>query len=242
MVQNQNSYSFFTGLRDGLPIGLAYLSVSFGFGMTAISLGLRVLEAFFMSMTNLTAAGQVAGVTVIAAAGSLFEVALTQVIINLRYSLMGITLTQKLDASCTTRRRLLMSFGVTDEIFAMTISQKTLSATYYYGMMLAPWIGWSVGTLLGALMGQVLPEALRASLGILIYAMFVSLMMPPVKKSRAVLLVVILAMIFSTCIAYIPFLSFITEGFSIIISSVLAASLVALISPVPAEEEERNET
>ncbi len=239
MSQNHQSSGFFAGLRDGVPIGLAYLSVSFGFGITAVSLGLTVLESLLISMSNLTSAGQVAGITVIAAAGGILEMILTQLVINLRYSLMGITLTQRMDAGCTTRRRLLMSFGLTDEIFALAVSKPSISSSYYYGLMVTPWLGWSTGTLLGALMGQILPDSLRSALGILIYAMFLSIMIPVAKKSRSILAVTLLAMIFSTCIAYIPLLSFITEGFSIIISSVLAAALVALVCP---EQEKEGQT
>jgi len=142
MTQGISPYRYREGLKDGLPIGLGYLSVSFGFGITAVGEGLRILEALLISMTNLTSAGQVAGVTVIVAAGTLLEMMLTQLVINLRYSLMGITLTQRLDARCTTPRRMLMSFGMTDEIFAVAVSKPhPVGPTYFYGLMTLPYIG-----------------------------------------------------------------------------------------------------
>ena len=233
MPQNISPYRYRHGLRDGLPIGLGYLSVSFGFGISAVGEGLRVLEALIMSMTNLTSAGQVAGVTVIVAAGTLFEMILTQLVINLRYSLMGITLTQRLDARCTTPRRMLMSFGLTDEIFAVAVSKPyPVGPSYFYGLMTLPYIGWAGGTLLGALAGQILPTELRMSMGIMIYAMFVAIVLPPAKKEHGVALVVMLAAALSCCVRFLPFLQWISGGFSIIICAVIAAAVMAIVKPI----------
>jgi predicted branched-subunit amino acid permease len=237
-MSHTSPYRYFDGLRDGLPIGLGYLSVSFGFGITAVGEGLRFLEALLISMTNLTSAGQVAGVTVIVAAGTILEMILTQLVINLRYSLMGITLTQRLDRRCTTPHRLLMSFGMTDEIFAVAASKPyPVGPSYFYGLMTLPYIGWAGGTLLGALAGQILPESIRVAMGIMIYAMFVAIILPPMKKDRGVLGVVILAALLSCAVAYLPFLQWISEGFSIIICAVVAAVVMAVLRPIPDEEE-----
>lgn len=239
MPRNISPYRYRDGLRDGLPIGLGYLSVSFGFGISAVGEGLRVLEALIISMTNLTSAGQLAGVTVIVAAGTLLEMMLTQFVINLRYSLMGITLTQRLDGRCNTPNRLLMSFGLTDEIFAVAASKPMpVGPSYFYGLMTLPYVGWAGGTLLGALAGQILPEQLRAALGIMIYAMFVAIILPPMKRDRGVLFAVLIAAGLSCCVAFLPFLQWISDGFSIIICAVLAAVIMALIRPVSDEEED----
>lgn len=125
---------FVRGMAHGVPIMLGYLSVSFGFGILAVRLGLPVLGAVAISATNLTSAGQAAGVEIIAAGGTLLEMALTQLVINLRYALMGFSLSQKLDETFTTPHRLLVSFGITDEIYAVAISQpERLTATYMLG-------------------------------------------------------------------------------------------------------------
>ena len=108
---------FKNGLRDGIPIALGYLSVSFGFGILAVGLGLTPAEAVAISASNLTSAGQVAGVDIIAAGGTCLEMVITQLIINIRYSLMGLSLAQKLDKSFHTPQRLLVSYGITDEDF-----------------------------------------------------------------------------------------------------------------------------
>lgn len=237
-MSHTSPYRYFDGLRDGLPIGLGYLSVSFGFGITAVGEGLRFLEALIISMTNLTSAGQVAGVTVIVAAGTILEMILTQFVINLRYSLMGITLTQRLDRRCTTPHRLLMSFGLTDEIFAVAASKPyPVGPSYFYGLMTLPYIGWAGGTLLGALAGQILPETVRVAMGIMIYAMFVAIILPPMKKDRGVLGAVLIAALLSCAVAYLPFLQWISEGFSIIICAVVAAVVMAVLRPIPDEEE-----
>ncbi|MBQ8311392.1 MAG: AzlC family ABC transporter permease [Clostridia bacterium] len=238
VAKNESPYRYLQGLKDGIPIGLGYLSVSFGFGISAVGEGLRVLEALIISMTNLTSAGQVAGVTVIVAGGTLLEMALTQLVINLRYSLMGITLTQRLDDRCHTGHRLLMSFGLTDEIFALAASKPyPVGPSYFYGLMTAPYIGWAGGTLMGALAGSILPENLRAAMGIMIYAMFVAIILPPMKQNRGVLLTVMLAAALSCCMAYIPVLNAVSDGFAIIICAVLAAVVMAVLRPISDGEE-----
>ena len=233
-------YGYKNGFCDGIPIGLGYLSVSFGFGITAVNEGLWLFEAVLISMTNLTSAGQLAGVKVIVALGTLVEMILTQLVINLRYSLMGITLTQRLDQRCTTAARLLMSFGLTDEIFAVSSSKPyPVGPRYFYGLMTAPYIGWSLGTLLGAWAGNILPDQIRGAMGIMIYAMFVAIVLPPMKKNRGVLFAVLLAAVFSCCMYYIPLFSGISAGFAIIISACLAAVLMAVLCPV--EDGERKD-
>ena len=242
MSNRLSPYRYRDGLRDGLPIGLGYLSVSFGFGISAVGEGLRVLEALIISMTNLTSAGQLAGVMVIVTAGTILEMILTQFVINLRYSLMGITLTQRLDKRCNTPNRLIMSFGMTDEIFAVAASKPyPVCPTYFYGLMTLPYVGWAGGTLLGALAGQILPEQFRAALGIMIYAMFVAIILPPMKREKGVLFVVLIAAGLSCCVAFLPFLQWISDGFSIIICAVVAAVIMALLHPIPDEESESTE-
>ena len=147
------------GLRDGFPIGLAYLSVSFGFGISAAAKGIGILPSVIISAVNLTSAGQLAGVDIIAAGGTLIEMMICQFVINLRYCLMGLTLTQKLDETFTTPRRMLCSFFITDEIFAVASSKNGLiSDRYIYGLGTLPWVGWTLGTLLGAILGTNLQE------------------------------------------------------------------------------------
>ena len=229
---------FFKGLCQGIPIALGYLSVAFGFGIMATRAGLSVLQSAGVSISNLTSAGQAAGVGVIAAGGTLIEMALTQIVINLRYSLMGISLSQKLSPNFSTWKRLIAAHGITDEIFAVAVSQKEpLTASFMYGLMSLPIAGWTTGTFLGALFGQILPENITNALGLMLYAMFIAIIVPAAKKEKRVLLCVLLAAAISVFFKFVfPSL---TSGFSIIISACLSAVFCSLVAPVSEEDEEK---
>lgn len=233
-VQN----SFLAGLRDGVPIGLGYLSVSVTFGMMAVSGGLPVWAACAISMTNLTSAGQFAGLTLIFTLGSFLEMALTQLVINLRYALMSLSLSQKMAQNVTIWDRIFISFAVTDEIFAVSMTQKgEVGRRYSYGLMAAPYIGWALGTLCGAVASGFLPPAVRSALSIAIYGMFVAIVVPVARQSRAVLGVVALAVALSCGMHYLPGLRQVSSGFAIILCTLIAAGAGACLAPVREEEE-----
>lgn len=228
---------FFKGARDGIPIFLGYLSVSFGFGILCINLGLSVATAVGISVTNLTSAGQVAGVGIIAAGGTLIEMVLTQIVINLRYSLFAISLSQKLDSSFTTPHRIAASFGITDEIFAVSYAQEgKVKPAYMYGLILTSTFGWVLGTFLGAVLGQVLPASVSAAMGIMLYGMFLAIFIPPARKERGVLVAVVMAALCSILFEYV--LTFVSGGFAVIISALVSAAVCAVLFPVAEEEED----
>ena len=240
--KSSEQLNYKSGLKDGLPIGLGYLSVSFAFGVQASILGIPVLLTALISMTNLTSAGQLAGISVIAAVGTILEIILTQVVINARYFLMSLTLTQKLDKSFNTPARLFCAFGVTDEIFAVASSKKgVIGKRYFSGLMLLPYLGWATGTLLGALAGNILPIELTNALGIALYAMFIAIIVPPSIKSKGVLFAVAVSAIISCCFYYIPIFSSLSTGMAYIISAIISAVLTALIFPLKEEEADNNE-
>ena len=226
---------FIKGIKDGIPICLGYLSVSFGFGILAVGLGLSILSAVGISLTNLTSAGQVAGVGIIAAGGSLLEMALTQLVINIRYSLMGISLSQKLDGSFNTFHRMVASFGITDEIFAVAVSQKSLSPFYMYGLTVISALGWVSGTFLGAAAGNILPSSISSAMGIVLYGMFLAIIIPPAKKEKGVLAAVLTAAALSIMFEFV--LKSVSGGFAIIICSVISAAVCAVLFPVKDEKE-----
>lgn len=227
------------GLRQGIPIALGYLSVSFGFGIAAVNKGLSPLAALLISLTNLTSAGQVTGLEVIVTGGTLIEMALTQLTINLRYFLMSLSLSQKLSSEFSLPHRLLASFGITDEIFGVSSAEKgQVTPSYMYGLILLPFIGWSLGTLLGAVAGNILPSSIKYALGIAIYGMFVAIVLPPAKKVHGIQLAVGVSIALSLIIAYVPLFSFITSGFSIIICALLASIVAALLFPINEKEED----
>ena len=246
MDNTQIQNSFKKGLKDGLPIGLGYFSVSFTFGMMAVSAGIPVWAAVLISMTNLTSAGQFAGLSIIAGAGSLIEMAMTQLVINARYSLMSLTLSQKMEKRFSIPKRLIAAFSNTDEIFAVAVNQgKEIGAKYYSGLSIIPYAGWTLGTLFGAVAGGFLPPVVNDALGLAIYAMFIAIIIPPAKKSAPIRLVIFAAVILSCLFYFVPFLKNVSSGFSIIICAVAASIIAAIVNPVnddePETEQEANE-
>ncbi len=226
------------GILNGIPIGLGYLAVSFAFGIMAVSDGLSIWQAVLISATNLTSAGQFAGLDIIISGGALFEMALTQLIINLRYSLMSFSLSQKIDDGGHPLHRFITAFGVTDEIFAISAARPgRLSPFFCYGAMLVAIPGWVLGTLFGAISGEILPHQITSALSVAIYGMFLAIIIPPSKSDRNVLYVVLSAMALSTAFACLPVLSSISSGLVIIITTVLVAGAAALLAPIKDTEE-----
>ena len=226
--------SFGQGLTDGLPICFGYLSVSFAFGIFTVANGLSALEALIISMTNVTSAGQLAAVPIIAGGGTLAELALSQFVINLRYSLMSVSLSQRLGNSVSFADRFWISFMNTDEVFALASSRPDpVGRKYMAGLVLTPYLGWSVGTIAGALMGDVLPGIVTDALGIAIYAMFVAIVVPDAKKSAPVALCAAAAAGISCLFRFLPRLSSVPGGFTVIICAVSAAAVTAALAPLP---------
>ena len=226
------------GLYDGIPICLGYISVSFAFGLMATKSGLSILSSLIISMTNLTSAGQFAGLEIIKSNGTLIELTVAMFIINIRYMLMSLSLSQKVNTEIGTLKRLMMSFGITDEVFAVSMQQPgKITFTYFMGLITLPWLGWSLGTCLGAFASSVLPELIRHSLGIAIYGMFLAIIIPPAKKSRLVLNVILIAVSISIILHITPFLKNLSGGWRIIISTVLASGIGAILYPKEDETE-----
>ena len=227
---------FAKGLYHGVPIALGYLSVSFGFGIMSVRLGIGVLETVIISITNLTSAGQAAGVGIIAAGGGLLEMVMTQLVINLRYALMALSLSQKLGDKFNTPRRMLVAFGITDEIFAVSSVQSgKLQPAYMYGLILISAAGWTLGTALGAAAGSILPQTVTDAMGLVLYGMFLAIIIPPARESRSVLAAVLTAAGISVLFYYV--FTAVSSGFAIIISAVASSALCAILFPVPEEGE-----
>ena len=218
-------YTLGEGVKDGLPICLGYISVSFTFGILAVSKGLSWLQASIISLTNVTSAGQVAGLGIMTTAGGILAMIISQIVINLRYSLMGIALSQKADKSMTPLLRILLAYGITDEIFGVAVSKKyEFGARYFFGLTILPVIGWVAGTVIGAILGQVFPEFITNALAIGIYGMFVSIVLPKAKHNKVILNVSLLSCLLSSVFFYVPVLSEnVTSGFAIIIAAVASA-------------------
>ena len=220
--------AFRKGVLQGIPIALGYLSVSFGFGILAVRAGLSIPAAVAISVTNVTSAGQAAG-------GSYLEMALTQLTINFRYALMGFSLSQKLDEKFHLPQRMTTAFGITDEIFAVASSQPgMICPAYLYGLIAIAFLGWVLGTLLGAAAGQILPKFIIDAMGIVLYGMFLAIIVPVARKKKSVLTVVILAALCSILFKYV--FTAVSSGFAIILCAVLASVVGAIFFPIPEEE------
>ena len=237
----ESDNEFRRGLIDGIPIGLAYVAVSFAFGISGASKGIPVWALTLISATCVTSAGQFAAIITMTAGGSLVELVLSQIIINLRYSIMSIAIGQKLSEKPTLWNRISMAFMVTDEIFAVSCAGRhEITPRYFYALMSIPWISWTIGTLLGATANTLLPLILRNALGLAIYGMLIGIIIPPARQDKHITIVIILSMIVSLLFKYIKALSFISSGFVIIICTLIAAIFGAILFPV--EEEETHES
>ena len=231
---------FLQGAKDGMPICLGYFSVSMAFGLTAVLSGLPIWSAILISLTNLTSAGQFAGITTLTTGGTMLELAITTFIINIRYFLMSLSVSQKVDNKMTIFKRLLVSFGITDEIFAVSVSrEKALSASYMAGLIITPIIGWTSGTAIGAIATSFMPKILSDAMGIALYGMFIAIVTGPAKKDRKVLISVVMAILTSLIFNFAPILKTISSGWSIIIITILVSSLCATLFPINTEEEKR---
>ena len=232
---NWNEYR--VGVNRGLPVGLGYFSVSFGFGAMAVAQGVSAAKATLISATNLTSAGQFAGLTLIVAAATLWEMVLTMLVINSRYSLMSLALSQRMGERIGILPRLLIAFFNTDEIFALAMAREVpLTVPFMLGLGTLPIVGWTLGTLSGALAGSVLPQNIRSALGVMLYGMFVAIVVPPAKKEREIFIAVVLAMILSCLFAWVPMLQQVSAGISIVICTVAAAAVCAWLFPIAEEE------
>ena len=228
-----NKGGFRQGLHDGLPICFGYLSVAFAFGIFSTGSGLTLLETLLISMTNVTSAGQLAGVPIIAAGGSLAELALAQLVINLRYALMSVSLSQKLAPDVRLGDRFVIAFVNTDEVYAVAASRPgSVGRGYMYGLIIPPFLGWSTGTLIGCIAGSLLPEMIVNALGIAIYGMFIAIVLPPARKSAPVAFCAVIAAAISCAFKFIPVLSGVSGGFVIIIAGVASAVIMAAIAPI----------
>ena len=231
---------FKRGLKSGLPIGIGYFPVSFTFGFLAVSSGLPIWAGFMISLTNLTSAGQFAGMNLMLAGAGYGELGLTTFVINLRYMLMSLALSQKIDGKIPIWKRLIFAFGITDETFVVASMEKPpIKAGYMFGLILLPIVGWNAGTLCGCCISGLLPQALQNAMGIALYAMFIAIIIPAARESAKVLLIIIIAVAITCIFKYVPFLSFVSSGFRIIVATVAAAAVGAWL--FPKKEEEENE-
>lgn len=232
---------FKRGLKAGIPIGMGYFSVSFTFGIMAVGYGLTWWQAVLISMTTVTSAGQFAGIGVMIHPGRYIEMLISQITINIRYSFMSISLSQKVNDKFRGIYRFIFGFMMTDEIFAVASQEKEVSRSFFAGLIVIPYIGWAVGTLLGAVLGNIMPHRLMSALSLAIYGMFVAIVVPEMKRDKPVRYAVVLAIVFSCLLYYVPGLKRISSGLSISICAIAAAAICAILFPLEEVREAEHE-
>lgn len=221
-----------SGMRDAVPVALGYLTVSFTLGLAARRAGLPAWQGAFLSLITNTSAGQFAGFSAIASGASLLSTAFTQVVVNLRYVLMSSGLTQKVERGVGLGQRLLIAFDVTDELFALAVSRTgPLPPAYYFGMMAATIPCWALGTWLGAALGALMPEVLLNAAGVMLYAMFIAVVVPPCRKSRPVLLISLCAMVLSLIMRFLPLTQGISPGLRVSLIGIVLSAAAAKLFP-----------
>jgi predicted branched-subunit amino acid permease len=241
MIKIFRHKDFTYGLKRGFPIALGYIPVSFTFGLMAVSGGIPIWTAVFISLSNLTSAGQFAGTNLIISEAGLFEIALTTFVINIRYMLMSLSLSQRLDHRMSLAKRLIIGYGVTDEVFSIaSMEEGTLSFQYLLGLISGPVIGWTAGTALGAAVCSALPESLSNSMGIALYGMFIAIVIPIAKKSKPVTIIVAISVLAVCILKYIPLFDMISSGFRVIIATIIGAGIGAFLFPIKEEPQPNN--
>ena len=236
-MSNDNKNYFVSGLKGGLPIGIGYFAVSFTLGIVMQNAGLTAFEGALMSLLNNTSAGEAAGTVIIGNNGSYIELAMSQIIINLRYLLMSAALILHVDKNLSLKHRLLMSLDITDEVFALSITQPhPLSPFFSYGVMCSTIPFWAAGTALGIMFGNILPAAIVKALSIALYAMFVAVVIPPCKSDKRLIIVVSVSMFLSFLFANLPYVSKLSEGNRIIILTIILGCIFAFVFPHNEEE------
>lgn len=218
---------------DGISVALGYFAVSFTLGISASKIGMKWYQSALMSALNYTSAGQAAALDIMAEGGSFWVLALSTLIINLRYLLMSAALAVKLSPQTGTGKRALMAMGVTDEIFGLASTRDyPLNPMYNLGAMTLACPGWVIGTALGGVMGEILPPVLTSALSLALYAMFIAIIIPPARENKVIASLVIASMALSFLFTKVSFLSFISSGMKVIIITIAAASCAALLFPV----------
>lgn len=241
-IKQINQRNYCEGMRDAVPIALGYLAVSFTLGIAAKNVGIGALQATLMSFTNSTSAGEFAALTAIAGGATYLELALMQFVINLRYMLMSCSLSQKIDPEFSVIHRFLMGFGVTDEIFGISIARGgKLNPFYTYGAMSLAIPAWSLGTFLGVVLGNVLPGGVVSALSVALYGMFLAIIIPPARDNKIIAGLVIVSMAASFLFAKLPVVRDISSGMRVIILTVMIAGAAAVLFPIQIQEEQADE-
>ncbi len=237
--EKEHKSAFLEGVRDGIPIALGYFAVAFSLGIAARNAGLTAMQGFVASTLCVASAGEYALFTMIGAGATFLETAILTLITNARYFLMSCALSQRIDPKMRDIHRYTVGAVVTDEIFGITIARPGyLEPAYNYGAISVSVPGWAAGTALGIIMGNLLPANIVSALSVALYGMFLAIIIPPMKKDRAVALCVAGGFALSWLFNTLPALAAVSAGTRTILLTVAIASAAALLFPVKEGEED----
>ncbi len=237
-MKRENRQAFTKGVRNGIPIALGYFAVAFTLGIAASNAGLTAFQATLASLTNNASAGEYAGFTVIAAGSGYIEMIVMQVVANARYLLMSFAMSQKIPQDMKLHHRLLVAFDLTDEIFGISIAEPgKLNPYFSYGAFSVAIPGWSVGTCLGVIMGNILPLNVVSALSVGLFGMFIAIVVPVAKKNKILLGIVLVSMALGFAFYKIPLFDGISSGTKTIILTVVIALVAAILFPVKEDKE-----
>ena len=227
-----NRKKFREGLRDGLPIALGYLAVSFGIGISCHTAGISAFQGFLMSLLNNASAGEYGGITVITENSGVFMMVLMTLIINARYLLMSCALSQHLSPDTPLIFRLIIGYDLTDELFGIAISQPGyLNVWYYIGAMCAAMPCWSAGTVIGVLLGNLMPVWAVSGFSVMLFGMFIAIIVPMGKRDRVVLGCIIVSFLLGWLASVLPVLRELSEGTRILILTIVISAAAAVLFP-----------
>lgn len=234
----ENQSVFRRGLRDGLPIGLGYLAVSFSLGIAARNAGLSIFQGFLASLLCNASAGEHMGFLVIASSAGYLQMAVATLIANARYLLMSCALSQRMAPDMPLGHRMLIGFDVTDEVFGITIARDGfLNPWYTYGAMVTSIPFWATGTALGILAGNLLPVRLVSAFGVALYGMFLAVIIPPARKNKILAAIIAVCFAASFAASRLPWISTLSDGTRTILLTVVIATLAAILFPRKDEED-----
>lgn len=221
------SSQFRKGLQSGISIGIGYFPIAITFGLLAKTTGLTIGETFLMSMIVYAGASQYIALNLISLGTGAFEIILTTFIVNIRHFLLCTVLNEKSEANEKTFLKVLYSFGVTDETFSVAaVKEGNVTYRYMLGLNLIAYFSWVICSGLGYMIGGNLPQMLQESMSVALYAMFIGLLVPSMKKSMKVLFLAVLGASFNTIITVRELLS---TGWAIVVATLLSAMIVESI-------------
>ena len=238
-MEHNNKTAFLMGIKHGVPIAMGYFAVAFTLGIVAKKAGVTALQSMIVSATNSASAGEYVGFTLIGANAAYIELAVMTLVANARYILLSCALSQKLSEKMHGIHRFLLGCFITDEIFGISVSVPgKLNPFYTYGAAAISIPAWSIGTYLGVVMGNLLPENVVSALSVGLYGMFIAIIIPPSKQNKIIASLVIIAMLVSYLSARLPAVASISSGTRIILITVIISSVAAILFPVKDEKKE----